>query len=83
MDNQEAQFLQNALRKHTNNEHMTVYEKARVGRHFSQDLTKDRFNTLKEIAEERYPKELEKVDDFRTHGFEKLKNDRRMENPLI
>lgn len=83
MDNQEFQFLQNALRKHTNNEHMTVYEKGAVGKHFSKDLTTVRYDTLKEIAKERYPEELKKVGDFRNMSFDKFSNDKRMDNAIM
>ncbi len=76
-------FLQNALRKHTNNEHMTIYEKGSVGKHFSQDLTTQRYNTLKEIAVEQYPAERDKVGDFRSQSFDKFANDLRMEQPII
>ena len=83
MDNQEFNFLQNSLRKHTSNEHMTYYEMAAVGKHFSQNLTTARYDTLKEISIEQYPSEQEKIGDFRRQPFEKLANDLRMDTPIV
>lgn len=83
MDSNQFQFLQNALRKHTSNEHLTVYEKGAVGKHFSKDLTTVRYDTLKAIAKERYPAELEKVGDFRKKSFDSFANDKRMDNPIM
>lgn len=82
MDSEEHEFLQNSLRKHTEGEHMTYYEKARVGRHFSQDLTESRYDTLKSIAVEQYPAELEKVGNFRSRSFDGFANDVKMDKPV-
>ncbi len=83
MESNEYQFLQNALRKHTNDEHMTIYEKGAVGEHFKQDLPTERYDTLKAIAKEQYPAEQEKVGDFRNQDFEKFANDLRMDEPIL
>jgi len=83
MDSETFNFLQNSLRKHSSNEHMTYYEMAAVGKHFSKDLTTDRYDTIKEIAEDQYPQEQEKVIDFRRRPFESFANDLRMETPIM
>jgi hypothetical protein len=83
MDSKLHYFTQNAMRKHGEKEHMTIYEKAACGGFHQSQLSTVDHDAISKFTDSTIESKQKEVDDLRKRGLESFTNDMRMEIPIM
>lgn len=76
-------FLQQALKKNSEGQHLTIYEKAAIGNDFSKKWVKKQIESLKKEVENSLEAMQTELDKRRKGGFESFINDPEQNYPVI
>lgn len=79
----EFTFLQDSLKKHQEKEHLTVYEKSALGKHFAKQMDAKNLETIMQITEEELPKIQKELNSRRSASMDAIFVDPEMNTPFM